>query len=100
MSTSQLLTARNSTFNAISTRTLRVALDLEVGDPLAWAFPKDAGDSLLRVADRFLIDIDRDGILEQIKDRYYGHTDKFDYVGTRNFIRHYESRLPRFRAIF
>ncbi len=79
---------------------LRVALDLEIGDPLAWAFPRETGDSLLSRADDFLIDIDRAGLLAQVKDRYYGHTDKFDYVGTRNFIRHYESRLPRYRAIF
>ena len=79
---------------------LRVALDLEIGDPLAWAFPKKTGDSLLSRADDFLIDIDRAGVLAQVRDRYYGHTDKFDYVGTRNFIRHYESRLPRYRAIF
>ena len=79
---------------------LRVALDLELGDPLAWAFPRAAGDSLLSRADDFLINIDRDGLLARIKDRYYGHTKKFDYVGTRNFIRHYESRLPRYRAMF
>lgn len=79
---------------------LRVALDLELDDPLAWAFPKESGDSLLDAADDFLIGIDRSGLLAQINDRYYGHTDKFDYVGTRNFIRHYESRLPRYRAIF
>jgi membrane-bound lytic murein transglycosylase F len=79
---------------------LRVALDLEIGDPLAWAFPLESGDSLLSRADDFLIDYDRAGTLDQVKDRYYGHTDKFDYVGTRNFIRHYESRLPRYRAMF
>jgi len=79
---------------------LRVALDLEIGDPLAWAFPKEDNNSLLSRADDFLIDIDRAGLLAQIKDRYYGHTSKFDYVGTRNFIRHYESRLPRYRAMF
>jgi membrane-bound lytic murein transglycosylase F len=79
---------------------LRVALDLEVGDPLAWAFPKGTGDSLLRAADDFLIDIGRSGLLARINDRYYGHTDKFDYVGTRNFIRHFESRLPRYRKTF
>ncbi|NIV18208.1 MAG: membrane-bound lytic murein transglycosylase MltF [Woeseiaceae bacterium] len=79
---------------------LRVALDLELDDPLAWAFPKGTGESLLDTADDFLIGIDRSGLLAQISDRYYGHTDKFDYVGTRNFIRHYESRLPRYRAIF
>ena len=79
---------------------LRVALDLEIDDPLAWAFPKEVGDTLLSRADDFLIDYDRTGSLAQVKDRYYGHTDKFDYVGTRNFIRHYESRLPRYRDMF
>jgi len=71
---------------------LRVALGLEIGDPLAWAFPKEDNNSLLSRADDFLIEIDRTGLLAQVKDRYYGHTDKFDYVGTRNSIRHYESR--------
>jgi membrane-bound lytic murein transglycosylase F len=79
---------------------LRVALDLEIGDPIAWAFPKGKGDSLLKAADDFLIGMDRSGLLARVKDRYYGHTDEFDYVGTRNFIRHYESRLPRYREMF
>ncbi len=79
---------------------LRVALDLEIGDPLAWAFPRGSGDSLLVRADEFLINAERTGTLARVRDRYYGHTDKFDYVGTRNFIRHYESRLPRYREAF
>ena len=79
---------------------LRVALDLEIDDALAWAFPKGSGDSLLARADKFLIRADRSGMLAQVHDRYYGHTDEFDYVGTRNFIRHYESRLPRYREMF
>ena len=79
---------------------LRIALDLEIGDPIAWAFPKGTADSLLAVADSFLIRADRGGYLAQVHDRYYGHTKKFDYVGTRNFIRHFESRLPRYRPMF
>lgn len=79
---------------------LRIALDLEIADPIAWAFPKDTGNSLLARADEFLIDADRSGMLARVLDRYFGHTRKFDYVGTRNFIRHYESRLPRYRAMF
>ena len=79
---------------------LRVALELELGDPLAWAFTKESGNSLLARADEFLISADRRGLLAQVHDRYYGHTKKFDYVGTRNFIRHYESRLPRYRDMF
>lgn len=79
---------------------LRVALDLEVEDPIAWAFPKGLGDSLLARADRYLIRSERSGLLAQVQDRYYGHTQEFDYVGTRAFIRHYDSRLPRYRAWF
>jgi membrane-bound lytic murein transglycosylase F len=79
---------------------LRVAFDLQVDDPIAWAFPRDSGDSLLARADDFIIDADRSGMLARVHDRYYGHTKKYDYVGTRNFIRHYESRLPRYRAMF
>ena len=79
---------------------LRVALDLHVDDPIAWAFPQGSGDSLLARADDFIIAADRSGILARVHDRYYGHTKKYDYVGTRNFIRHYESRLPRYRAMF
>ena len=79
---------------------IRIALDLELNDKLAWAFPKVYGDSLLARADEFLIRAERSGMLAQVHDRYYGHTEKFDYVGTRNFIRHYENRLPRYRAMF
>lgn len=79
---------------------LRVALDLDVGDPIAWGFPKETADSLLARADEFLIKSDRAGLLTQVHDRYYGYTKKFDYVGTRNFIRHFENRLPRYRKMF
>jgi len=79
---------------------LRIAFDLDVEDSIAWAFPKGSGDTLLARADDFLIDSDRGGLLARVHERYYGHTKKFDYVGTRNFIRHYESRLPRYRAWF
>jgi membrane-bound lytic murein transglycosylase F len=75
-------------------------MDLQMGDPLAWAFSKDSGNSLLAKADEYLIEQSRNGTLDRIHDRYYGHTKKFDYVGTRNFIRHYESRLPRYRDSF
>ena len=79
---------------------LRIALDLEIADPIAWAFKKDEGDSLLARADQYLIGADRSGFVAQVNDRYFGHTEKFDYVGTRAFIRHFESRLPRYRELF
>lgn len=79
---------------------LRVALDLEENDTLAWAFRREDGESLLERADNYLIAANRSGLVAQVHDRYYGHTKDFDYVGTRAFIRHFESRLPRFRDLF
>ncbi len=79
---------------------LRIALDLRVDDPIAWAFKKNEGDSLLARADDYLIRAGRAGFIAQVNDRYFGHTEKFDYVGTRAFIRHFESRLPRYRDMF
>ena len=79
---------------------LRVALDLKIDDPLAWAYRRKDGSSLLERADNYLINADRRGIIAQVHDRYYGHTKEFDYVGTRAFLRHYKSRLPRYRNMF
>jgi len=79
---------------------LRVALDLEIAGPIAWAYKKDTGDSLLRRADEYLIGARREGLLAQVHDRYYGHAEQFDYVGTRAFVRHFDSRLPRYRKAF
>ena len=79
---------------------LRIALDLQIADPIAWAFKKKEGDSLLARADEYLIRANRIGFLARVNDRYFGHTEKFDYVGTRAFIRHFESRLPRYRELF
>jgi membrane-bound lytic murein transglycosylase F len=79
---------------------LRVALDLKIEDPIAWAFRKGDDQSLLERADEFIISSGRGGLLAQVNDRYFGHTEKFDYVGTRAFIRHFETRLPRYRQMF
>jgi membrane-bound lytic murein transglycosylase F len=79
---------------------LRVALDLEMADPIAWAFPADADDSLVQAANRYLTRTKQSGRMARVLERYYGHTDKFDYVGTRAFMRHYERRLPRYRDMF
>ena len=79
---------------------LRVAIDLKIADPLAWAFPNDRDNALLERADAYIISTDRAGVLAQVNDRYFGHTEKFDYVGTRAFIRHFETRLPRYRQMF
>ncbi|MEM9057658.1 MAG: membrane-bound lytic murein transglycosylase MltF, partial [Pseudomonadota bacterium] len=80
--------------------TVRSAFELKAGDALAWAFPRDGDDSLYDAAQTYLSSLEESGELARLLERYYGHTDRFDYVGTRRFLRHIQSRLPRYRAWF
>ncbi|MGI9307938.1 MAG: membrane-bound lytic murein transglycosylase MltF [Gammaproteobacteria bacterium] len=79
---------------------IRIALDLEASNLLAWALPRRYDDSLAKEAERYFEYVRRSGELTRIKERYYGHRSDFDYVGTRTFIRHKNQRLPRYRQAF
>ena len=81
---------------------LRVAMTLKDNDQLAWAFGLYRSADLQAEVSDYFDDIRTTGQLEQILDRYYGHTDRFDYVGTRTFIRHYRDpkRFDKYRELF
>lgn len=78
---------------------IRVAFDLNAGKSLAWAM--DGRDSSLvnRVA-AFFAGIRADGTLTNILNTYYANRDQFDYVQSRDFIQHIETRLPQYRHWF
>ncbi len=79
---------------------IRIAFDVARGDSIAWAFQKRNDNSLILRAEQYLDFIRDNGEFDRIMDRYYGHTERFDYVGTRQFIRDYNRKLPRYRAMF
>ncbi len=79
---------------------LRVAFDLGEPESLAWAFPLSDDDSLYDQAVIFFASLVDSGELAQLLERYYGHTESFDYVGTRKFKTHYYQRLQTYRALF
>lgn len=77
----------------------RVGFDLMAGESLAWAM-NARDDSLQRRVTRFFADISGSGQLTALLNRYYGKSDRFEYVGPRNFLRHVQVRLPRYRQWF
>jgi membrane-bound lytic murein transglycosylase F len=79
---------------------LRVAMTLKENDELAWAFGLYRSEDIQAEVRNYFKGIKENGELEQILDRYYGHTDRFDYVGTRTFIKHYETRLEPYLELF
>ena len=79
---------------------LRVAFNISTKQPIAWAFPKSNDNSLFDAAIHFIKNMRRNGEIEQILERYYGHVMNFDYVGTRTYKTHITRRLPSYRDLF
>lgn len=79
---------------------LRVAFDISEPQKLGWAFPHSEDHSLFNAARQFINRIATDGTLEQLLERHYGHVKKFDYVGTRRYLRHIQQRLPEFIPVY
>jgi membrane-bound lytic murein transglycosylase F len=78
---------------------IRVAFDLNAGKALAWVVDGRDASLVNRVA-AFFTGIRADGTLTNILDTYYANRDQFDYVQTRSFIQHVETRLPQYRQWF
>ncbi|WP_069384584.1 membrane-bound lytic murein transglycosylase MltF [Halomonas caseinilytica] len=73
-----------------------------LGKPLslAWAFPAGQGLGLVREANRFLADMQDNGLLQQLETRYFGRDNYLEYVGARTFIAHAQERLPDYAPLF
>jgi membrane-bound lytic murein transglycosylase F len=79
---------------------LRVAFDISEKQSLAWALPKTDDNSLYLEVQKFFKKIKENGELTRLIERNYGHVEDFDYVGTKIFRRHIETRLPQFQELF
>lgn len=79
---------------------LRVAFDISDPQPLAWAFPKGDDTSLYKAASDFIKRMKENGELDNLIARYYGYIRKFNYVGTRTYIKHVHKRLPEYQPLF
>jgi len=78
---------------------IRIAFDLTQGKSLAWVVDtRDA--SLLKRVTAFYSSLSAEGRLASILDTYYGDSDRFDYIQSRVFLEHIETRLPRYRHWF
>ncbi|MCG8315945.1 MAG: membrane-bound lytic murein transglycosylase MltF [Pseudomonadales bacterium] len=78
---------------------LRVAFEIKNAEPLAWALNQTDDASLYMAAELFFNQINEDGTLEELRERFYGHRE-FDYVGSRTFLTHMDYRLPKYEEQF
>jgi membrane-bound lytic murein transglycosylase F len=76
---------------------LAIALDLSPERAIAWVVSTAAHDrSLLDRVNAFFTGARAEGTIAQLLDRYYGEREEFDYLFSRNFLQHVQTRLPRY----
>ena len=79
---------------------ISIAFTLDEAKPLAWAVNKNMDDALLTSLVEFFGQRHYDGSLLVLKEKYYGHIEKFNYVDTRAFMSAIEESLPKYQALF
>ena len=79
-----------------------VASAMELGETqqLAWAFSKFSDNSLLNKSREFFQVVRETGLLSQLEERYYGHLNQIDNVGTLTFLRQADERLHKYKNLF
>jgi membrane-bound lytic murein transglycosylase F len=76
---------------------LAIALDLSPERAVSWVVGTAGDDrSLLARVNAFFTGARAEGVIAALLERYYGDHDRFDYLFSRNFLQHVETRLPRY----
>lgn len=76
------------------------AFTLQESLDISWLMHKNSDDSLANAVLEFFAMLHGNGKLEQLKEKYFGHIDTFDYVDTQIFLRRVESQLPKYEGLF
>lgn len=79
---------------------LAVALDVTDEQPVTWFSLKDNDNTLSAAMLDFFNNINDDGTLARLEEKYLGHGDDFDYVDTRTFLRAVDNVLPDLQPLF
>ncbi|MCY1402562.1 Membrane-bound lytic murein transglycosylase F [compost metagenome] len=95
-----LVDSNELAMNQVYFPNVRVAFDLGDARDQRWAVAPGEDNSLLNEINEFLDKVEKNGTLQRLKDRYYGHVDVLGYVGAYTFAQHLQQRLPRYEKHF
>lgn len=79
---------------------LAVALDISDEQPVTWFSARSEDNSLSAAMLDFFNNMNEDGTLARLEEKYLGHGNGFDYVDTRTFLRAVENILPDLQPMF
>ncbi|HWR81114.1 MAG TPA: membrane-bound lytic murein transglycosylase MltF [Pseudomonas sp.] len=95
-----LVDSNELAMNQVYFPNVRVAFDFAEPTRVAWTVAARDDDSLLNEANKFLDRVIKNGTLQRLKERFYGHVDELGYVGAYTFAQHLQQRLPRYEKQF
>lgn len=79
---------------------LEGAFEIATPSQLAWSFSSDADVELYGQMEKFFEQIDEDGTLDRLIERFYGHNDRLMPIDAAAFLAKTSTVLPRYRHIF
>ncbi|GKX55182.1 hypothetical protein SOASR030_12940 [Leminorella grimontii] len=79
---------------------LAVAFDITEEEPVVWYTYKSDDNSLNAAMLDFFNQINEDGSLAKLEEKYLGHVGEFNYVDTRTFLNAVDNVLPNLRPLF
>jgi len=73
-----------------------------LNDPkdLVWLFPAGQDETLINEVRDFLESVRNNGLMAQLRERFYGHLEQLNYVGALTFMKHVKNRLPQYEPLF
>lgn len=79
-----------------------LAVGFTLGEPqnLAWAFAPTDDYSLFSKTIEYFGGLRGQGFISRLDEKYYGHVEKFDYVGARRFHQATDSELDSYKELF
>ena len=80
----------------------KMVATFEISTPtqLTWAFAPDADAELYTQMEKFFAQIEEDGTLERLIERFYGHHDRIMPIDAAAFLNKINTVLPRYRQLF
>jgi membrane-bound lytic murein transglycosylase F len=79
---------------------ISIAFTIKKPQPLGWLVSKKNDDSILASLIEYFGQVHHDGTILTLNDKYYGHTEQFNYVDTRLFLQAVEQKLPKYQPLF
>jgi membrane-bound lytic murein transglycosylase F len=79
---------------------LSIGFSVTKNEPVAWMLAKNTDDSLYALLIEFFGVIQKNGQLNILEEKYFGHVREFNYINTLSFIKATKKVLPKYKHWF